>query len=104
MEELLAFPKGKFRKFTPAEVPKNIKKDYEEACAVLPVSEKASAALSRRCLQAVLREQGYKQHDLAKQIDALLAQPDPAKSIPSGLKNNGRRHPEFRKLLGPSRH
>jgi hypothetical protein len=35
----------------PAEVPADIAADYNEAGAVLPVSAKASAALSRRCLQ-----------------------------------------------------
>lgn len=80
------FPLSTNRKPTPKEVPEAIKEDYEEACKVLPISEKASAALSRRCLQAILREKGYQQHDLAKQIDALLNEADPAKAIPSGLR------------------
>jgi len=47
--------------------------DYIEACAVFPYSPKASAALTRRTLQAVLREKGgFTKHDLADQIkDAL---------------------------------
>jgi hypothetical protein len=53
-------------------VPKSIARDYVEACQVLPLSAKASAALARRCLQAVLNEKGYKGSDLAKQIDQLL--------------------------------
>jgi hypothetical protein len=53
---------------------------------VLPISEKASAALSRRCLQAILSCQGYAQRDLAQQIDALLNEQDPAKAISSGLR------------------
>ena len=69
-----AYPLSSHRKPTPAEVPKAIKADYEDACRVLPTSEKASAALARRCLQAILREKGYPQPDLAKQIDALLAE------------------------------
>jgi hypothetical protein len=68
------------------QTPSEIKEDYEEACRVLPVSHKASAALSRRCLQAVLREQGYMQKDLAQQIDALLNEPDPVKAIPTALR------------------
>ncbi len=40
----------------PDAVPPDIKEDYEEATAVLPLSIKASAALSRRCLQLILRE------------------------------------------------
>ena len=40
---------------------------------VLPLSAKASAALSRRCLQAVLREKAKtKSKDLADQIDEVI--------------------------------
>jgi hypothetical protein len=56
----------------PTEVPKAIAADYVEACLVLPLSAKASAALARRCLQAMLRENGYKSTNLAKQVDRLL--------------------------------
>lgn len=42
---------------------------------VLPDSPKASAALSRRCLQNVLRENlGIKKHDLSQEIDEVLKQ------------------------------
>jgi hypothetical protein len=40
----------------PDYVPKAIKSDYEEACAVLSDSPKASAALCRRCLQGMIRD------------------------------------------------
>ena len=40
----------------PDDAPSDIKEDYAEATAVLPISIKASAALSRRCLQLTLRE------------------------------------------------
>jgi len=57
----------------PEEVPAPIAQDYLEAAAVLHSSPKASAALSRSCLQAVLREAGKTtQRDLAKQIDEVL--------------------------------
>jgi hypothetical protein len=79
-------PTNTFRRPTPAEVPADIKDDYEEACRVLPISHKASAALSRRCLQAILREQAYTQRDLAQQIDALLSESNPAKAIPTALR------------------
>jgi Domain of unknown function (DUF4145) len=42
--------------------------------------------LSRRCLQAILRGQGYNQKDLAPQIDALLSASDPMKAIPTSLR------------------
>jgi hypothetical protein len=47
----------------PDEVPKAIREDYQEAAEVLSISAKASAALSRRCLQAAL--------DLAGQLDGV---------------------------------
>jgi len=52
----------------PKEVPSHVATDYNEAALVLGLSAKASAALSRRCLQAVLREQGFQQKDLWQQI------------------------------------
>ena len=81
-----AYPKRALRKPLAPEVPSGIREDYEEACLVLADSSKASAALARRCLQAILRDQGYAQKDLAQQIDALLLEPDPAKAIPSSLR------------------
>lgn len=56
----------------PSDVPKEIADDFLEAAAVLPVSQKASAALSRRCLQNLLTHNGYKQKDLHNQIDAAI--------------------------------
>ena len=52
------------------EVPKPIAADYVEACQVLPLSAKASAALARRCLQAMLHAHGYKDKDLAKKFSS----------------------------------
>jgi hypothetical protein len=86
LRRLRVYPANTFRKPPPAETPPDIKEDYEEACRVLPISQKASAALSRRCLQAILRGQGYTQRDLAQQIDALLNEPNPAKAIPTALR------------------
>lgn len=43
-------------KVFPNYIPDNIKKDYEEACAILNDSPKASATLSRRCLQGIIRD------------------------------------------------
>ncbi len=42
----------------PIEVPQQIAKDYSESCVVLNDSSNASAALSRRCLQNILRDAG----------------------------------------------
>src|SRR5690349_17981796 len=54
------WPIGANRGPVPTEVPGPIAQDYIEACNVLPISAKASAALSRRCLQSMLRAAGYK--------------------------------------------
>lgn len=49
-------------------VPAALRKDYTEACLVLPASTNASAALARRCLQTMLTLQGAKDKDLFKQV------------------------------------
>lgn len=57
----------------PPEVPSHTKKDYVEAAEVLTISETASAALSRRCLQTVLKEAGgAKKKDLSDQIEEVI--------------------------------
>lgn len=66
------YPRATSRAAAPVEVPTTLAEDYKEACAVLTDSPKASAALSRRCLQNLLAGQGYTQKDLAKAIDAVL--------------------------------
>ncbi len=53
-------------------VPSEFREDYEESVSVLPISPKSSAALSRRVLQSMLRDQGYDRRNLADQIDLLL--------------------------------
>ena len=40
----------------PHYIPEAIKADYYEACAILTLSPKASATLSRRCLQGIVRD------------------------------------------------
>jgi len=67
VEELL-YPKGAFRPVEP-EVPEKYRADYKEAAAVLSVSPKASAAISRRILQQLLRDEcNVKKSSLAKEI------------------------------------
>ena len=73
------------RKPAPSDVPQSLREDYNEACLVLADSPKASAALSRRCLQAILREQAkVKPQDLSKEIDEVLA----AGKLPTYLGND----------------
>lgn len=66
-------PKAILRSRLPKDVPEEFSEDYHEACLVLADSPKASAALSRRCLQHFLREKmSVKPDDLAKEIQAVL--------------------------------
>jgi hypothetical protein len=72
-EQFVVYPLTSGRSPIPQEVPENISRDYKEASLVLPFSPKSSAALSRRCLQTVLRNAGgTKSRDLDKQIDEVL--------------------------------
>jgi len=67
-----AFPKAVSRP-VPAEVPDPYRSDFEEACAVLTLSPKASAALSRRCLQSILRDKAKStKKDLYDQIEEVI--------------------------------
>lgn len=70
------WPRSAYR--LPAEVPAQYHRDFDEAAAVLGISPRASAALSRRCLQQLLRDQFGKKKDLAAEIDALLDTKPPA--------------------------
>ena len=75
----LIHPKATSRQPVPAEVPEEFAADYREACLVLADSPKASAALSRRCLQHILQEKsGAKtQNNLAKTIEEVIDDPKP---------------------------
>ena len=77
-------PKGSSRAPCPLEVPKEIAEDYIEACLVLNDSAKASAAMSRRCLQNLLKDSNAanaQQRDLADQIQHVLD----SKTLPTYL-------------------
>src|SRR5260370_8233954 len=72
-KSLMVWPKGISRSPVPNEVPTEIVDDYKEACLVLADSPKASAALSRRCLQNLLRRAAaVTPGDLSKEIDQVL--------------------------------
>lgn len=82
----LAFPKGVARSPLPAEVDdQNVVEDYKEAASVLAESSKASAALSRRCLQYILRQKAsVKQGDLSQEIQQVLD----SNTLPSDIAQN----------------
>ena len=66
-------PRGTGRPPCPVEVPDPYANDYKEACLVLSDSAKAAAALSRRCLQNVLRDVAkVKPGNLADEIQEVL--------------------------------
>ncbi|HRI60526.1 MAG TPA: DUF4145 domain-containing protein [Saprospiraceae bacterium] len=75
-------PKGISISPVPSEVPTEIAEDYIEACLVLSDSPKASAALSRRCLQHILREKGG---FIARTLDAEIQMALDSKTLPTYL-------------------
>ena len=81
-DEILIRPKASNRPPVPTQVPKEFAEDYREACMVLADSPKASAALSRRCLQHILQEKaGVKQGNLYNEIQEVLN----SKTLPSDI-------------------
>ncbi|MDI9311867.1 MAG: DUF4145 domain-containing protein [Limnohabitans sp.] len=81
----LVRPKTNSRSALPPEIPDLFREEFNEACSVLCVSAKASAALSRRCLQLLLREKaGIKHDDLAREIQQVID----SKQLPTHLREN----------------
>ena len=78
----LVWPRASNRSPVPPQVPREFAEDYQEACLVLADSPKASAALSRRCLQQILREKsGVKHRNLRSEIQEVLD----SNSLPSDI-------------------
>ena len=70
-------PRSKAKIF-PLYVPVLIRQDYEEACLILNDSPKASATLSRRCLQGMIRDfWGISKNRLIDEINAIKDKVDP---------------------------
>jgi hypothetical protein len=79
--KFMAYPRSRSRPI-PKEVLDPYRQDFSEACTVLADSAKASAALSRRCLQALLRDKvGTTKKDLYDQIEEVIA----AAKLPSHI-------------------
>jgi hypothetical protein len=73
LTEQLIRPRGSSRPPCPPGVPEKLAEDYKESCIVLPDSAKESAALSRRCLQHLLRDHtGIKPSNLADEIQQII--------------------------------
>lgn len=63
-------------------IPQAFQQEYGEAASALVISPNASAALSRRCLQRLIRERaGITKRNLADEIQALLDQEDLPPSV-----------------------
>jgi hypothetical protein len=81
----MVYPPSSIR-VCPTDVPSPIRQDFEEACTVLPFSPKASAALSRRCLQQVLVDHhGARGNSLEKQIENFIETKQPPAHIEKQL-------------------
>lgn len=87
MQIRMVYPQASGRPPVPAEVPTEFAEDYKEACLVFSDSPKASAALSRRCLQHILREKAEitNHTDLAKAINEVVNDPAVPTDISSAL-------------------
>ena len=69
---VILWPRTRTPAAIPSNIPDAIRRDYLEAYACRDISTRASAALSRRCLQAILRAHGHKAATLRDEIDLAL--------------------------------
>jgi hypothetical protein len=76
-EQQLIYPRYENRAFSSLMIPQHVYQDYIEACLVLHDSPKASAALTRRCLQTILREKAkVTPGDLFDEIQEVIKRPE----------------------------
>jgi len=72
-KHFFVYPKSTSRPPCPSEVTEKFAEDYIEACLVISDSPKASTALSRRCLQNILREvANVKPDNLSNEIQEVI--------------------------------
>ena len=97
-DRIMHFNPISLAKAYPDYIPQTIRSDYEEAHAILNLSPKASATLSRRCLQGMIRDfWGISKARLVDVIDALKDLVDPStKKVLDALRKLGNigAHPE----------
>lgn len=91
------YPKSLAKQF-PDYVPQQIRKDYEEAYSIVDLSPKASATLSRRALQGMIRDfYGIQKNSLFDEIEAIEDKINPTeKPVLNNLRQIGNigAHPE----------
>ena len=68
----MILPIDRGRRALPKGIPEHIVAEYREASAILELSTRASAAMSRRCLQSLLAAVGAKAESLDKAIDEVI--------------------------------
>jgi hypothetical protein len=82
----IVYPRSAMNRPLPPEVPDPYRQDFIEANEVLALSAKASAALSRRTLQAILRDKaGAKAHNLDLEIQSVIDSGKVPSHISEGL-------------------
>ncbi|CAM8001939.1 DUF4145 domain-containing protein [Leclercia adecarboxylata] len=80
-KNLVAYPRSEKQraKEYPNYIPAVVLDDYKEACSIVELSPKASATLSRRCLQGMIRDfWSVKADTLFNEIQAIEDKVDPA--------------------------
>jgi hypothetical protein len=78
LEEWTLLPSSVSKHF-PSYIPQAIRDDYQEACSIQTLSPKASATLSRRCLQGILRD--YWQVKPGRLVDEIAQIKDKVESL-----------------------
>jgi hypothetical protein len=77
LEHWNLIPPSKAKSY-PAYVPEAVREDYEQACLICDSSPKASATLSRRCIQGILRDFWHvKPGKLVDEIEQVKDRMDP---------------------------
>lgn len=98
-DKQLFFRPNSLAKVYPEYIPASIRQDYEEAYSILSLSPKASATLSRRCLQGMIRDfWDVKEDNLYLEIKKIEDKVDPSvHKVLSSLRQLGNigAHPEF---------
>jgi hypothetical protein len=74
-----------FAKPQPKYIPEPLRRDYEEACAISDLSPKASATITRRCIQGIIRDFcGIARKRLIEEINELRRRVDVGQA-PAGV-------------------
>jgi Domain of unknown function (DUF4145) len=77
-----------FARPQPSYVPEALRRDYEEACAIRDLSPKASATITRRCIQGVIRDFcGISKKRLVDEINELRIRVDNG-NAPAGVQQD----------------